>query len=298
MPDTATIKAQQEALSGSALLQAHAELPSASIQIWSFDLFSCQRRVLREEDSYRIDLCLNRRLPDASLCFVDRWAPHRFETLGKLFLLPPKETLHVRSGAGHQDVLVCRLPVARVRDWLDADPDWTERRLEASVDIPGQSIGNLLLRLGEEARRPGFASKVMVEALAIQVAVELERYYGEVSRQSPSSGLSARRLRAIEERVRDGLDPPTLPELADLCGLSVRQLSRSFKAARHVSIGAYVAQRRVEGAKELLARGEAVKVVAAKMGFSGSSSFGQAFRRATGQSPSQVRVRSRGGRRP
>jgi AraC family transcriptional regulator len=281
------------ALSGSTLLHAHANVASASVEVWDFDLFAPQLRLLREDRDFRLDLCVNGRLPDARLRFTDRWASHRFEAPGKLFLLPPNETLHVRSGVGHQEVIVCRLPRERVCDWLDAEPDWNERRLEASVDIASHAISNLLLRLGQETRQPGFGRDVVIGALAVQLAVELERHFQHVAAPDASSGLPQWRLRSIDERLRENPEPPSLSELATICGLSVRQLSRSFKASRGLSIGAYVAQHRAEEAKALLRRGEPVKVVSAKMGFASPSSFGYAFRKATGQSPSEFRSRSR-----
>jgi AraC family transcriptional regulator len=280
------------------LQEAAVDLPTASIQIWRFDLFSSQRRALWEEHSYRLDLCLNRRLPSAAVCYADHWAPRRLERPGKLFLLPPRQTLHVRSGVGHQHVILCRLPAERVRAWLDADPDWNPRRLEASLDIRSPTIGDLLLRLGDEAHRPGFASGVMIEAMAIQLAVEMERYYREVADEPGSDALAPWRLRAIEERLRDCPNPPSLAELAEICRLSVRQLARSFKAARGLPLGTYVAHYRAEAAKELLDRGMSVKVVAGRMGFATPSSFGYAFRRATGLSPSAYRARPGKARAP
>lgn len=285
----------REALLGSAVQRARVELPSVSVEIWDFDLFTSQIWVLREDDSYRLDLCLNARAPDARLRFSDRWASHRFEAPGKLFLLPPRETLHVKSGVGDQRVIICRLPKRQVGDWLDTDPDWNERRAGGSFNIASQVVTNLLLRLGEEAQNPGFGRNLVVEAMAVQLAVEIERYFRDVSAEA-ASGLPQWRLRAIEERLRDGPDVPSLTELASVCGLSVRQLSRSFRAARGVSIGAYVAQRRVEMAKDLLGRGEHVKAVAARTGFANPSSFGYAFRKATGQSPSEFRSRAHAAR--
>lgn len=279
------------ALLGSASREVAADFPAASIQVWNFDLFHSQRRELRD-DAYRIDFCLNRRLPDAQVCYADHWPAHRLERLGKLFLLPPGQRMQVKSGVGRQHVLLCRLPAERVRDWLDAEPDWTSRRLEASLDIPCNNLGQLLLRLQEEVRRPGFAGALMIEALAMQLAVEIERYYRQTVDEPAAGGLSAWRLRAIEERLRDGRAPPTLAELAAICRLSVRQLSRSFKAARGVSIGAHVAQSRVEAAKDLLGRGESVKAVAAALGFGAPSSFAYAFRKATGASPSAYRAQA------
>ena len=45
-----------------------------------------------------------------------------------------------------------------------------------------------------------------------------------------------RRLRLIDERLADDPSAPPLGELADLCDLSVRQLTRGFKVSRACSI--------------------------------------------------------------
>ncbi len=88
-------------------------------------------------------------------------------------------------------------------------------------------------------------------------------------------------------------DGRSLPrhELAALCNVSIRQMTRGFKVSRGCSIGDYVEQRRMEAAKRLLMRGESVKTIAFAMGFSSPSSFTYAFRRAVGSSPSQFRQR-------
>jgi AraC family transcriptional regulator len=86
-------------------------------------------------------------------------------------------------------------------------------------------------------------------------------------------------------------EAPTLAELAALCRLSVRQLTRGFRASRGCSVGEYVAQSQVDHARQLLARDESVKAVAHSLGFSSPSKFSSAFRRATGQTPRQFRQR-------
>lgn len=83
---------------------------------------------------------------------------------------------------------------------------------------------------------------------------------------------------------------PSLDELATLCNLSVRQLTRGFRVRRGYSIGEYVANSRINGAKRLLASGENIKAVAYLLGFSSPSAFSYAFRRATGMTPGEFRV--------
>jgi AraC family transcriptional regulator len=98
-------------------------------------------------------------------------------------------------------------------------------------------------------------------------------------------------LRRIEERLKEVREPPTLSELATLCNLSVRQLTRAFRASRGRSIGDYVEQSRLDQAKCLLATEASVKSIAYSLGFASPSSFSFAFRRATGETPREFRDR-------
>ena len=104
-------------------------------------------------------------------------------------------------------------------------------------------------------------------------------------------------LRLIEERLSEHDKAPSLSDLAELCGLSVRQLTRGFRVSRGCSIGDYLEQRRIESAKRMLMRGEAVKGVAFALGFASPSSFTFAFRRAVGSSPTRFRQKQARGNR-
>ncbi len=96
-------------------------------------------------------------------------------------------------------------------------------------------------------------------------------------------------MHLIDARLTQSASPPTLSELAALCHVSVRQLMRSFRAAHGVAIGAYIARRRIEAAKELLLGGDSIQVISAKMNFGSPSAFAYAFRRATGLTPKEYR---------
>ena len=275
-------------------MKVEAELfsPAASLQIVQFELGDDVEAVLIEQNAYRLDLCLTERLRHARMRFTEHWDANRFETPGHVFLLPPGETLQFHSGTGRQRALICHLPVEAMRTWLDTDIEWTARRLDASLDVANLKIRNLLLRLGEEAVLPGFASDFLAEALAMQLAVELHRHYSGIVEEAPTEELAKWRLRRIDERLLEADAAPTLAELAALCRLSVRQLSRSFRASRGMSLGNYVIQRRLERAKQLLVAGESVKSVAYALGFSSPSSFCYAFRKALSISPGRYRQRA------
>jgi AraC family transcriptional regulator len=276
-------------------MQVEAELhaPAAMAQIVRFRFPEAIDNVTRMDDGYRLDLCLSPRPNNARVCYPDRWNTRRFERLGGLFLQPAGVTMHARSDGGcEQASLQCVLAPELMRNWMDEELEWTDGRLLAGLDIRDATIRGLLLRLGEEARHPGFASKVLVELITAQLAIELARYCSAVSDAGPKAGgLAPWRLRLIDERLREEREPPTLVELAGLCRLSVRQLTRGFRTSRGCSIGEYVAEVRVENAKRLLISAQSIKSIAYSLGFASPSSFCHAFRRATGETPGQFRAR-------
>lgn len=273
-------------------IEAELKLPVATAQIARFHMTSPADDLLREEDAYWVDLSLTPRPSNARACYRDRWVPHRFERLGTLFALPPGETIHARTDGGPpQTSLLCHLRSESMREWFDGEPEWTERRLKTNLDIPEPHIRSLLARVAEELREPGFASNVLVELMLRQVAIELIRFWERLDDGPAGGGLAAWRLRLIDERLRDVPEAPTLTELAALCNLSVRQLTRGFRASRSRSIGDHVAQARLDNAKRMLADDQSVKAVAYSVGFASPSSFIAAFRRATGETPRQFRQR-------
>lgn len=246
----------------------------------------------REEENYWLDLCLTPRPGNARACYIERWAPHRYKRIGSVFILPPRETMQACTDGGPgQASVLCHLRPEPFRRWFDGELEWTDCRLEAGLDIGDVNVRRLLLRLAEELRSPGFASETMVELITAQVVLELSRYCVTIKERGATGGLAPWRLRLIDERLRETCKPATLTELAALCKISVRQLTRAFRTSRGISIGDHVAQCRIDNAKRLLARDESVKAVAHSLGFASTSSFSFAFRRATGQTPREFQAR-------
>lgn len=273
-------------------VDAEVRVPIATAQLVRFHMTGPADNVMREQETYWLDLCLTPRPRNARACYRDHWGPHRFERLGNVFLLPPRETMQARSDAAStQASVLCHLRPEPLRQWFEGDLEWTDRRLEASLDIPDANVRRLLLRLAEEMRNPGFASEALVELIAAQMAIELSRYCSAIKEGPASGGLAPWRLRLIDERLREVREAPTLAELAALCNLSVRQLTRAFRTSRGRSIGDHVAQCRIDNAKRLLASDASVKVIAYSLGFASPSSFSFAFRRATGETPREFRQR-------
>jgi AraC family transcriptional regulator len=245
-------------------------------------------------DAHHLELALLPRPGESQGCFPDYWGPHRFERIGDVFLMPARQAVHAKSSCRQQHSIVFTFHPDAAQTWFDDDMKWTDSRLQAVLDIANPGIRNALFRLGEEIRNPGFASSAMVEMMAGQITIELARYCIGVEENKATGGLAPWKLRLIDERLAEQSSPPTLMELAALCGLSVRHLTRSFRISRCRSIGSYITECRINEAKRLLLSGGCVKSIAYSMGFTSPSNFSTAFRRATGETPRQYRQRAGG----
>jgi AraC family transcriptional regulator len=270
---------------------AEVRVPIATAQLVHFHFTDPLDIVMFDRDAYWLDLCLQPRPPNARACYLDHWAAQRFERLGKVYLLPPGETIQTRSdGAKSHSSILCHFRPEALHEWSEGELQWTNRRLEASLDIPDVGIRSGLYKLAEEMRHPGFASNMLVELIAAQLAIELGRYFAQFDRIPRTGELAQWRLRMIDERLNDFQQMPSLNELASLCKLSVRQLTRGFRASRGCSIGDYVADHRITHAKRLLDTDQSIKTIAYSLGFNSSSGFCFAFRKATGMTPGEFRA--------
>lgn len=162
----------------------------------------------------------------------------------------------VRSGggAGTFRTLECNLSPAMLDGLLPRTPAWGAEALSDGLQLSGHDIEWVLLKIHQELRQEGFAAHAMVEALATALAVALIRHFrlegNEAQRRS--GGLALWRMRLIRERVCADQPAPGLTELAELCGMSVRHLSRAFKAETGRTIVKFVEEATVERAREML----------------------------------------------
>lgn len=272
------------------LVVAHVERPILSAQKVKFVFREPPDNTFVEDRRLRLDLCLTPRPRNARGSYPERWNRCRFERLGAVFMVPPGESLLARSDeTGEQHSLLCQIDPELMSAWLDKD-FCDEAHLAAGLDISNKNVTYLLGQLNREIQQPGLASDLLVDGIATQLAVELLRFHQSVSQSDIGKGLAPWRLRLIDEYIQDADHLPTLSELASLCGLSVRQLSRSFRVSRGCSLGDYAAAKRLEIAKHMLDRDHSVKSVAYTLGFASPSGFCSAFKRHTGQTPGEYRA--------
>ncbi|MET0269039.1 MAG: AraC family transcriptional regulator [Sphingomonas sp.] len=265
---------------------------TATVQVGRYHLDEPLDDMLRIGDGYRLNLLLSGRGGNPRARYRDRWASHRFAPVGSLFLVREDEPVVARREASAGTSMSCRLKPRALEAWFDGDLRWTDPALEESLDLGSAPLKYLLRRMVLELNEPGFAHAVMMDALVAQAVVELSRYCTKIVDRRPNGGLTAWRLRRIDERLAEQVDAPTLDELARLCGLSVRQLTRGFRVSRGCSIADHVADRRLEHATRMLREGRSIKTVAGLIGYASVSSFTYAFRKSTGLTPGAFRARS------
>ncbi|MFC0225977.1 AraC family transcriptional regulator [Serratia aquatilis] len=93
-------------------------------------------------------------------------------------------------------------------------------------------------------------------------------------------------IRVARERLDDDpANPVSLAELAQLCGIGRYQLIRSFQRATGITPHAYLVQRRIQLARQLIANGTPLAESAAAAGFADQSHMTRQFTRALGVSP-------------
>jgi transcriptional regulator GlxA family with amidase domain len=125
--------------------------------------------------------------------------------------------------------------------------------------------------------------------LADSVRQKQSAYAGSLVLQPRHDADFAALERAIEARLAR---PPSIPEMAELCHMSVRTFHRAFNAAYGVPPGKYVQLKRLERAKELLVDERlTIEAVADRCGFSQPAFFRTIFARETGLTPAQFRKR-------
>ena len=249
------------------------------------------------EDLYRLDMAMAPRPANARGQYSRHWNADRYERLGGVWMTPPGEPIRFRSDPGATVCVHCSLRPDAVADWLGADSGWNASALDKTLDLPGGRIPVLLRHLAEELRAPSFAGEAMVELITGQIAIEISRFQLRAAAQDESCGLPVWRLNVIDDRLGDGGPPPTLSELAALCGLSVRHLTRGFRVSRGQSVGDAIAARRIEQAKQLLHSDLSQKVISHRLGFASPAGFAYAFRKATGETPGAFQTRMRRGGR-
>lgn len=155
-------------------------------------------------------------------------------------------------------------------------------------------VETVTLSLAREVVAGSPAGRLYADSACEFLAHHLIHRYSSLSRPPPPSvgGLSSRRLRLVLDYIEDTLGQPIkLRELAALARISARHFERAFRQSTGFPPHAYVMERRLVMARDLLIRQPELPIeeISLRVGFSSSSHFSSAFRRRTGFTPTSFR---------
>jgi AraC family transcriptional regulator len=243
---------------------------------------------------HQLSLSISRRPPRSQIRYDLGDSSNRFADAGDIVFFPASIPYYGRSEGGEQRLLTCRFSSERWSSLLPDHAGWSDVDLKAAVDVKDSKLRSSLTRMSQEVLNPGFASSVLLEALLGAALVDLARYLKRHSagERLGNGGLAAWQLRRLKERINTfEIGTPSIAELARLCGISTRHLTRSFKQAQGATLHRYIEEARLARARSLLVDTDLpLKAISWRLGFAHPSSFSYAFQRAIGQTPSAFRA--------
>jgi len=170
-------------------------------------------------------------------------------------------------------------------------PPVVEVRLDEAASLV--SVTDLLL---EEALSPRCGGRAVIDRLCEVVVIRLLRHAIEAGQTRPGllAGLAHPNLCLAIVAVHDNPEKNwRLEDLSEIAGMSRTHFANSFRDVVGAPPGEYLSGWRLTLAHMEIAKGTPLKVVAGKVGFSGSAALSRAFSRRYGFSPREGYSRSR-----
>lgn len=215
--------------------------------------------------------------------------------LGRILIVPAEVPFHTRGDGGAWKVARLELlPTGCEFDRLFQNHD--PRVFQNCLNIKSTDVANTMQRLAREALAPGFASNLILEALAITLRIDILRYLKQSAESAHTpQQLSRVHLKEVTDYVHAHSDKRiSVKDLAHLIGLSERHFMRLFRATTGTTVHQFVEHQRFEAAKRLLDESDLpLKQIAHHLGFSSRVGFTLAFQRFSGLSPRDYRRQSR-----
>ena len=120
---------------------------------------------------------------------------------------------------------------------------------------------------------------------------EMVMDYTERMREYRHSNANSKHINACREYIYSHIkERVTIEDLADALGVSASYLSRLFKKETGVSVSAYIRDRKIDMAKNLLRFSDASMIdIANRLAFSSQSHFIQQFKESVGMTPKKYR---------
>jgi AraC family transcriptional regulator len=180
-----------------------------------------------------------------------------------------------------------------VRLSVQDEPGFTEMPLTPRLFFEDAALSCTARKLQTLIANPESNTRRYFEALCLVLAYEVMGVTGAAQsvKLQARGGLAAWQQRVVTEYIEENLaEQIPLATLAVLVRLSTHYFCRAFKQSFGVPPHHYHSSRRIEHAKMLLAKPTcSVTEIGMSLGFSTTSSFTAAFRKATGQTPTEYR---------
>lgn len=209
---------------------------------------------------------------------------------GQVFVRYPGIAIRTHAEGGQLRILRCTFNAERQEAILAGRHSPSLALMQTLMNLKSEALRSQMRLLRRELENPGAGSGEAAAALTRLLSIELERLLDQDLVPSPGGRLAPWQFRRIRERLELSGERPSVPELAQLCGISVRHLHRQFLNLTGVTISDYVEGQIVSRAKALLVSTPLpVRQIARDTGFDHPNSFSRAFRRRTGMTPLQYR---------
>ena len=242
-------------------------------------------------NSHRLILTLSPLPLHRTACLTADDNPVNFFEVGDIVFMPAHMPLHGLGSGGSQRVIELRVEHGAVANLLRQFEKWDQASLQKCLDIRSPALRRGMLELVRELQQPHrLASSLVIEGLATAAFVHAARFLTERGSREVAP-LPTWMLERIKQRIGQADEPPpSVTELAGLCGLSRRHLSRQFRVTSGDTIQDYLASAKYERARDLLARTDLpIKAIAHRLGFSSPASFTSSFVRVAGIAPGKFR---------
>lgn len=224
------------------------------------------------------------------LNFGDGWSSHAAPA-GWVDIQPARtecafrlSDLHLRSAVVDDTALEARL------DELDLNPSVLTSVTGEMRHLP--RAASWIDRMWDASEQGGAAANLELDAAFLSLLAELLRACGDERLFAPVPSVGDRRIARVLDYVEAHLHTAlTVGELAAIACVSVFHFGRVFRRETGTSPHAYVMERRVEQAKQLLATTDlSVTAIALSCGFASPSHLTDRFKRATGTGPAAWRT--------
>jgi len=213
---------------------------------------------------------------------------------GQFHLMPAGLPTDVRW-TGEKQSLVIAFEESFIERMIGEAFDGKAPEVRSRAALSDPEIESLVGCLRHEMIRSSFCSQLCLEYVGASLAVRLFEAYGDGAKPKSlvRGGLAGRRRKRVTEFIEAHLSENlSLGELAAEAGLSAHHFGKAFKGSFGVAPHRYVTMRRIHRAQELLlCDHQSITEIAYALGFCSHSHLSEAFRKATGMTPSQYRKR-------